>query len=1543
MFHVQAVYDPDDVLKIDALKSFDPQLRQKLSSARCYMKISFEDSKILVNLLYDTGASVSIMHTASFRKAQNAGAVVAKHDNCSPLITSASGHPMRVSGVYSIKVQLGKDTFVAPFIITNDVHDSGIVGMNIIKLFGISLDATTGTFFMLNEERRQLLGLPPAAEHGYTVDESTCVHAVAADENAQDQDDDDQQKWSIAVANETSVDPATARLVRCRVTNADDKPVCNSDVVCSIFNMAVAVTTDTAGCCKLYLPNAAETSVVHKRGDRLGNAYDMSAIKLFDNSQIEDDLKGTAQERTDNWNRSSEVSAVAQARQQAANAIDEEMINRAISKDASQDTRTLIRHFLKRYADVISTDQHDLGRTETIEHEIELADKSPVYTQQYRLPLEQLNLVKDHLAAWLRAGIVEPARSKYNSPIFCVPKKDSTHLRVVLDYRRLNAKCMPDRYSIRPVEQCIEEIGRAKSRVFSCIDLRAGFWQLPLAEGSRPNTAFTIPGVGQFQYTVAPMGLAGSPATFSRLMDLVMQDLSHTITYIDDCLVHSETEEDHVSHIRESLARIRIHGLKINLDKCIFAAPEIQYLGHTISGDGITPGKDKTAAVAKAQPPSTVKQVRSFMGLANYFRSFIPRFAVTAAPMFALTRANSEWEGGTLPSDAFRAFKALRKAITDPPILAYHNPSGKYHLYTDAAQGDANNNGGLGAALMQEDEDGVKRAVGYASRRLQKHEQNYPAFLLELQAAVYGMEFFDTHLRGRQFALYTDHKPLCRLGTVHTKTLNRLQLKMTEMFPEIRHVAGGENSVADFLSRYQGMAVGMIDASPYRIGKMQELDEELGPIKEECEQRSGDDPSNTPAGTFFQIGKFKRQWCMRQNVLMLRITAKEKCHAGQFEEADLRVAVPKVLRPEFIKEAHNHVLAGHYGEYKSLARLSQKFWWPLMSKDVADHVATCHTCQATTNKGKRDDPRRQQLQIPHGPNWRVHVDLFGPNKCADGKKRFVLVMTDAFTKIVALRTIDDKSAPTVAKAMLEGWCYTYGVPKVFVSDQGNEFTNELARAIWKALQIDHRVTTPYHPQCNASAEVFNRTMKRYLAGAIMDAGKSTLDWPLYIAPLAFAYNTSVQKAAKETPFSTMFGYDPRVPFWDDNGLLDAENTTITNNDHADEFYKHKRAQADTRRRVANNLQHAQEETARTVDKNIPSTDEDFKAGDLVWVKIHQSNATNKKFAQTWEQGTIIERLSFSTYRVRREERSRKKMATLNAQMLKPRRQPTAATEPDSSDDDDSDNESDADDHADTDGDATADALTVEAITFTDGQLQTELITAEDVYTLLGLGWTLTANAPVVGSRTCVPRASIRASAPGPSIPQSGKKQNTKLARSMLTKSIRKAKAASKSLITTIKEAAKGKDKGKGKGKKSKQTMADDVDKPALPAIPEQEDDGDREWQDISPPQPRRDPRPGTACVDKRPPPRPEDLQRLSRPSLPFSPASWLTRKAALKRASGKRQREEDPTVLQTPASRRYLVNKRIKNFLSDPPGTKQPQPGTPRSTRAKMAPGAYRE
>jgi hypothetical protein len=259
-----------------------------------------------------------------------------------------------------------------------------------------------------------------------------------------------------------------------------------------------------------------------------------------------------------------------------------------------------------------------------------------------------------------------------------------------------------------------------------------------------------------------------------------------------------------------------------------------------------------------AQPPRSVKELRSFCGLANYFRSYIVQFAIKAAPLFRLTRQDSDWKGGELPPEAASAFLRLRDEIASRPVMAYPNATGQYHLFVDAALGDKNNSGGLGAVLMQDQEAGLRKRVVYASTRLDKHERNYPVFLAEMQMAVFGMEQFHHFLITGRFALYTDHRSLSKLSSVHVKTLNRLQLKMTGHHPDIKYIEGKNNIVADFLSRYHGMnihimdvkydevrvnaavaslshkdlgaPVQMVDASPFRVRVLQNTDTDLKPI-----------------------------------------------------------------------------------------------------------------------------------------------------------------------------------------------------------------------------------------------------------------------------------------------------------------------------------------------------------------------------------------------------------------------------------------------------------------------------------------------------------------------------------------------------------------------------------------------------------------------------------------------------------------------------------------------------------------------------------------
>ena len=278
----------------------------------------------------------------------------------------------------------------------------------------------------------------------------------------------------------------------------------------------------------------------------------------------------------------------------------------------------------------------------------------------------------------------------------------------------------------------------------------------------------------------------------------------------------------------------------------------------------------------------------------------------------------------------------------------------------------------------------------------------------------------------------------------------------------------------------------------------------------------------------------------------------------------------------------------------------------------------------------------------------------------------MLVMTDALTKIVRLRAITSKDATVVASAILQDWVYIYGVPKVIISDQGKEFCNELAKALWSSLSITHTVTSPYHPQTNAQAEVFNKTMAHYLRTAISESKKSTLDWELYLGPLMFAYNTAVHKSTLQSPFYTMFGYDPRVPLWDSQDLLSADER-VADRTQAQVLFDIRRTQAAARQIAVSNQQHAQQKQLQGYERSFKPQFSEFQPGDLVWVKTTQVSEPNQKLAPSWEAGIIMERLSAATYKVKREARTRKKLATLNIQRLKPRAPDTPTNPPDGGD------------------------------------------------------------------------------------------------------------------------------------------------------------------------------------------------------------------------------------------------------------------------------------
>ena len=391
----------------------------------------------------------------------------------------------------------------------------------------------------------------------------------------------------------------------------------------------------------------------------------------------------------------------------------------------------------------------------------------------------------------LDAGVIEPSNSPYNSPIVIVKKKDGTN-RFCIDYRRLNAVTKFDNEPMGNPEDIMTKL--SKDKYFTKIDLTKGYWQIPVAESSKSMTAFSTPN-GLYQFRMMPFGMMNSGATFNRMMRELLGDNEQIDNYVDDVLCHTEEWLLQLQLLREIFTRIREAGLTIRPSKCFIGYTSIDFTGHVVGQGELKMEDDKLERIRNAERPKTKKQVRSFLGLAGYYRKFVPNFAEVAAPLTDLTKkglpTNVMWK-----TEHERAFKVLCDLLTSSPILRLPDLSSPFILRTDASDV------GIGAMLLQEHEDGVF-PVAYASKKLLKREQNYSVIERECLAIVFGIKKFEKYLYGTQFTIETDHAPLTYLQKFKADSgrLMRWALFLQSYSFTIKAIKGSENIGADYLSR----------------------------------------------------------------------------------------------------------------------------------------------------------------------------------------------------------------------------------------------------------------------------------------------------------------------------------------------------------------------------------------------------------------------------------------------------------------------------------------------------------------------------------------------------------------------------------------------------------------------------------------------------------------------------------------------------------------------------------------------------------------------
>ena len=483
--------------------------------------------------------------------------------------------------------------------------------------------------------------------------------------------------------------------------------------------------------------------------------------------------------------------------------------------DISEDTRRKFEELKVQFPKVFSLNNEDIGHTQLVTMDIDTGDSPPICQKPYTLPLKHYNWVQQEIETLERAGVIRKSISLWASPIVIVPKKSAPgeppHRRMCIDFRKLN-DLQPEvrradsqtggNISLVPLPKIDEMYGRLKgAKYFTTLDLRSGYYHIGLSKGSKAKTAFVTP-FGKYQFEVVPFGLAQAPAYFQQLISMVLQDCSEfAMAYLDDIIIFSRNEREHLKHIQIIFQKLIDAGLKLKESKCDFFKKEIHYLGHLISSEGIHPLPEKLDTIHNMPRPKTPKEIKQFLGLCGYYRKFVPRFSDIARPLSKLTAHDAVF---VWCEQCELSFQMLKDTLVSAPILKYPDTSKPYTIFTDASKY------GWAGVLMQEHtsvlkgkETTTKHPVAYVSGLFRGSQLNWAAMTKEAYAIYMTVKKSTFYITGHDVTLRSDHLPLNKFLKQMTlnNTVNNWAMEIESFKIKFVHIAGKDNVLADTLSR----------------------------------------------------------------------------------------------------------------------------------------------------------------------------------------------------------------------------------------------------------------------------------------------------------------------------------------------------------------------------------------------------------------------------------------------------------------------------------------------------------------------------------------------------------------------------------------------------------------------------------------------------------------------------------------------------------------------------------------------------------------------
>lgn len=755
----------------------------------------------------------------------------------------------------------------------------------------------------------------------------------------------------------------------------------------------------------------------------------------------------------------------------------------------SESQKVLARQVVNNFVN-ISFDKVGLGRTSLIEHTIETGDSPPIKCRPYPMSPEKLQQLYKELDYMLDLGVVAPSEGPWNNPTLMVPKPDG-QLRFCLDCRKLNSVTKGDAYAIPYIPQILDSLKQA--RYLSSIDLKASFWQIPLHPSSQEKTNFTVPGRGLFKFTVMPFGLCGAPARQQRLMDMLFgsqfnADLTNGIcfVYVDDLIVASSDFETHLKILNRVFDKLKSANLTVNIDKCKFFRKSIKYLGYVVDEFGLRTDPDKIECILNFPTPSTTKEVKMFLGTCSWYRRFIRNFSTIAAPLNSLTSKKNKFVWTT---EAEQAFKTLKSALVTAPILACPDFTLPFTVHCDAS------GYGIGGMLTQ-NFDGVDHPIAYISRSLNKCERNYSATEREALAVVYSVEKFEPYLGSRPFKIVTDHASLKWFMKLENPTgrLARWGCRLSQFDFEIVHRKGKDNIIPDTLSRLVNVDT---------VNNVS--DEWYDRIYNSCTNS----PNNFPN---FRV----------ETGVLLRFSKSKYCLTNEF---DWKEVVHKGNRETIIAENHCPPTSGHLGIFKTHRRISLRYYWPGMFKDVTEYINKCETCISYKHSNRLTPGTMGEPKRCYRPFQVVSADLVGPLPKSRSGFMHLLVITCCFSKYSILVPLRRATSAAVAEATERYLFLLHGIPETVIADNGVQFTGSEFRALLNKYHVPRVHFGPrYTPQVNL-VERYNKTIMTAVASYVKDDHRA---WDVNIYRVQFAVNSSINESTGFSPFFLVHGREPVV-------------------------------------------------------------------------------------------------------------------------------------------------------------------------------------------------------------------------------------------------------------------------------------------------------------------------------------------------------------------------------------------------------------------------------